>query len=208
MSCGISPGFPRLSPTRGQVSYVLLTRAPLYSLDPACAGSNFLVRLACVRHAASVDSEPGSNSRLILGRHADGLVRQSAHPVFGALPNEPGRFRLRPSPTGRSSSLSVAQRPCGLCALTWHAQLSCQRTGRPGLEPGAPIGQDRQPLPPATLLEGYPAEQFLSVSHSAGLVKRFSQTKKTRSGCYPTRPRPRSKTGEAPLFIAYNKMKL
>jgi len=145
---------------------------------------------------------------LILGRHADGLVRQSAHPVFGALPNEPGRFRLRPSPTGRSSSLSVAQRPCGLCALTWHAQLSCQRTGRPGLEPGAPIGQDRQPLPPATLLEGYPAEQFLSVSHSAGLVKRFSQTKKTRSGCYPTRPRPRSKTGEAPLFIAYNKMKL
>jgi hypothetical protein len=24
----------------------------------------FLVRLACVRHAASVDSEPGSNSRL------------------------------------------------------------------------------------------------------------------------------------------------
>ncbi len=28
--------------------------------------SPFLVRLACVRHAASVDSEPGSNSRLIL----------------------------------------------------------------------------------------------------------------------------------------------
>ena len=26
----------------------------------------FLVRLACVRHAASVDSEPGSNSRLKL----------------------------------------------------------------------------------------------------------------------------------------------
>src|SRR5206468_5442011 len=25
---------------------------------------HFLVRLACVRHAASVDSEPGSNSRL------------------------------------------------------------------------------------------------------------------------------------------------
>ena len=37
----------------------------------------FLVRLACVRHAASVDSEPGSNSRLILvcstqsGRRSD-----------------------------------------------------------------------------------------------------------------------------------------
>jgi hypothetical protein len=60
--CGISPGFPRLSPTRRQVSYVLLTRAPLYS-SPC---GDFLVRLACVRHAASVDSEPGSNSRLKL----------------------------------------------------------------------------------------------------------------------------------------------
>ena len=39
---------------------MLLTRAPLYSWY--CY--HFLVRLACVRHAASVDSEPGSNSRL------------------------------------------------------------------------------------------------------------------------------------------------
>ncbi len=60
MLCGISPGFPRLFPARGQVSHVLLTRAPLYSRG--CP--RFLVRLACVRHAASVDSEPGSNSRL------------------------------------------------------------------------------------------------------------------------------------------------
>ena len=42
--------------------HVLLTRAPLYSGTEV----PFLVRLACVRHAASVDSEPGSNSRLIL----------------------------------------------------------------------------------------------------------------------------------------------
>ena len=41
---------------------MLLTRAPLYSQTEV----RFLVRLACVRHAASVDSEPGSNSRLIL----------------------------------------------------------------------------------------------------------------------------------------------
>ena len=60
MLCGISPGFPELSPTRRQVSHVLLTRSPLYSRS--CP--RFLVRLACVRHAASVDSEPGSNSRL------------------------------------------------------------------------------------------------------------------------------------------------
>ena len=39
---------------------MLLTRTPLYSWS--CP--HFLVRLACVRHAASVDSEPGSNSRL------------------------------------------------------------------------------------------------------------------------------------------------
>ena len=42
--------------------HVLLTRTPLYS--PGCPG--FLVRLACVRRAASVDSEPGSNSHLKL----------------------------------------------------------------------------------------------------------------------------------------------
>ena len=38
---------------------MLLTRAPLYW--PPCGG--FRARLACVRHAASVDSEPGSNSQ-------------------------------------------------------------------------------------------------------------------------------------------------
>jgi hypothetical protein len=42
--------------------HVLLTRTPLYSQDCSC----FLVRLACVKRAASVDSEPGSNSRLNL----------------------------------------------------------------------------------------------------------------------------------------------
>ncbi len=52
---------------------MLLTRSPLYSSSPACAGPDFLVRLACVRHAASVDSEPGSNSRLKLGRRASRL---------------------------------------------------------------------------------------------------------------------------------------
>gem|GEM_PF-5153698 len=39
---------------------MLLTRSPLYSLPEG----SFLVRLACVRRAASVDSEPGSNSRV------------------------------------------------------------------------------------------------------------------------------------------------
>ncbi len=56
--CGISPSFPRLFPTRGQIIHVLLTRSPLYSPPEG----DFLARLACVRHAASVHSEPGSNS--------------------------------------------------------------------------------------------------------------------------------------------------
>ena len=55
---GINPPFEGLSRTPGQVIYALLTRAPLYSRSEDL----FLVRLACVKHAASVRSEPGSNS--------------------------------------------------------------------------------------------------------------------------------------------------
>ena len=57
--CGISPGFPGLSPTHRQVAHVLRTRSPLNQsrrTDP--------VRLACVKRAASVRPEPGSNSPL------------------------------------------------------------------------------------------------------------------------------------------------
>ena len=50
---GISQSFDWLSPTRGQITHIFLTRAPLVLL---------LVRLACIRHAASVCSEPESNS--------------------------------------------------------------------------------------------------------------------------------------------------
>ena len=56
--CGISFDFPKLFPTKRYMIHVLLTRTPLYS------GCPFLVRLACLKRAASVDSEPGSNSRL------------------------------------------------------------------------------------------------------------------------------------------------
>lgn len=56
---GISPGFPELSPTDRQVAHVLLTRPPLTSEKQAFRR---FVRLACIRHAASVRPEPGSNS--------------------------------------------------------------------------------------------------------------------------------------------------
>ncbi len=61
---GISPAFAGLSPSRRQITHTLLTRSPLYSQD--C--SHFRVRLACVKHAASVHSEPGSNSPIKLWR--------------------------------------------------------------------------------------------------------------------------------------------
>ena len=63
MLCGISSRFQLLSPSERQVPHALLTRPPLSSaslgriLDP-----QILVRLACVKHAASVRPEPGSNS--------------------------------------------------------------------------------------------------------------------------------------------------
>jgi hypothetical protein len=58
--CGISTPLGVLSPTSGQVLHALLTRLPLYS----GAEAPFHVRLACLIHAASVRSEPGSNSPL------------------------------------------------------------------------------------------------------------------------------------------------
>jgi hypothetical protein len=59
---GISTPFDVLSPIRGEITHALLTRAPLYSPSE----DEFLVRLACVKHAASVHSEPGSNSPIKL----------------------------------------------------------------------------------------------------------------------------------------------
>ena len=55
---GISTPFEMLSQAPGQITHVLLTRAPLYSPTEV----EFRARLACVRPAASVRSEPGSNS--------------------------------------------------------------------------------------------------------------------------------------------------
>src|SRR5699024_9702888 len=55
----IRPSFPGLSRSSGQVPHVILTRSPL--IHPQQARS-FSVRLACVKHAASVHPEPGSNS--------------------------------------------------------------------------------------------------------------------------------------------------
>ena len=57
VASGIRPGFPGLSRSTGQITHVLLTRSPL-----VYPRRGLTVRLACVKHAASVRPEPGSNS--------------------------------------------------------------------------------------------------------------------------------------------------
>ena len=64
VSCGISVRFQTLSPSDRQVTHALLTRPPLTFIPEG----NQSVRLACVRHAASVRPEPGSNSLKIVSQ--------------------------------------------------------------------------------------------------------------------------------------------
>src|SRR5688500_9921292 len=54
---GINHRFRWLSQSPGQITHVLLTRSPL-----EYHRSGLSARLACVKHAASVRPEPGSNS--------------------------------------------------------------------------------------------------------------------------------------------------
>ena len=62
---GIRRNFFRLSPCYGQVSYVLLTRAPVAS-GWSRSSTPAALRLACVKPVASVHPEPGSNSSLLI----------------------------------------------------------------------------------------------------------------------------------------------
>ena len=63
--CGINSRFQLLSPCVRQVTHALLTRPPL-SIKKSIRKlhSQYSVRLACVKHAASVHPEPGSNSHV------------------------------------------------------------------------------------------------------------------------------------------------
>ena len=65
--CGISSRFQLLSPGMGQVTHALLTRPPLSHriFIPEENQIKCFVRLACVKHAASVHPEPGSNSHVL-----------------------------------------------------------------------------------------------------------------------------------------------
>ena len=67
--CGFISRFQLLSPGTGQVTHALLTRPPLSCILSIRRSQKYnSVRLACVRHAASVHPEPGSNSQFIIIR--------------------------------------------------------------------------------------------------------------------------------------------
>ena len=68
--CGISVTFATLSPTSG---YVPMHYSPVRH-SPSGASTHAAVRLACVRHAASVQSEPGSNSSVQSNKLANSLT--------------------------------------------------------------------------------------------------------------------------------------
>ena len=79
---GIRPSFPSLSQSAGQITHVLLTRSPLEHPRKGLS-----VRLACVKHAASVRPEPGSNSPN-KNQHEENLtkvtnVTKKPHPTTG-----------------------------------------------------------------------------------------------------------------------------
>ena len=94
---GISHRFQRLSPCGGQVAHALRTLAPVAamvsSLTPRAAP-----RLACVKPAASVHPEPGSNSSLY-----NNLYNSSPTRTFQlSLPSHPHKK----GPDGKESTLS------------------------------------------------------------------------------------------------------
>ena len=86
----------------------------------------FLVRLACVRHAASVDSEPGSNSRLKLFVGSP-LTEVSERPTASALLY---LNCFREQGACRCYYFVRMIKPNSITSHDWHVQPICQRSLR------------------------------------------------------------------------------
>src|SRR6476661_443487 len=99
---GISFGFPELSRSDGQIAHVLLTRSPL-----VYPRRGLTARLACVKHAASVRPEPGSNSPLKSSEQPEGRRQFLEYP--GKWPQENGAVLPKePSDKRRDRLLDLA----------------------------------------------------------------------------------------------------
>ena len=103
---------------------------------------HFLVRLACVRHAASVDSEPGSNSRLkpdvcrrVVGRLPSPHIQSRLQkPLWFQQRGMAPPLSFAPSEEGLKTAVVYLVRSLGLLPESlshdWHVQPSCQRPNR------------------------------------------------------------------------------
>ena len=149
---------PAVSLCPGYVTYSLLTRSPLYAIL-----LQRTVRLACLSHAASVRSEPGSNSSILFVRSpagpcrptdltTDRLKRSSANEnvrarwsVVHGPPNTPNANPDGTSPPLAGSFWIKAVRTLqGAVGPTFSRRslFTCQRTARqtPQRSAGLPTG--------------------------------------------------------------------
>jgi len=107
---GINSSFPELFRSRGQVAHVLLTLAPL-----SIRRSGLHVRLACLIHAASVHSEPGSNSpsqKVRRSRGTASIVFDYLHRLASRLPRE-SQGASRDSRRGPHRTVQFSKNPPG-----------------------------------------------------------------------------------------------
>ena len=127
---GISRGFPRLSQTSGQVP----TRySPVRHSHPKVC-----VRLACVKRAASVRSEPGSNSQL-----EPQTRQQSSHPTrnpgtyWPQANPPPGSKQPKPPPPNERPTrvFQKMHKPKRRLHIPSSQSTTCQKNKRPSAEP-------------------------------------------------------------------------
>jgi hypothetical protein len=106
--CGISLDFSRLSPATGHVPMCYSpVRHSTQELPP------FRVRLACVRHAASVQSEPGSNSSvqsLQSINSLDVLLHRASTSNVSSSPPQPQRTTMaHPKPSAHTYRFRIVK---------------------------------------------------------------------------------------------------
>ena len=170
----VSPGYP---PPKGRFA-TCYSPVRHFTHPDVLLHPDFLVRLACVRHAASVDSEPGSNSHLKSAPALDPRCR----PKKAALDPRVVICEFLPRQAGEEIAQLVWNLKFKIPDLTWHAQLNCQRAVRfrrwadpqswGGIDSTAPslliwLGS----LLPTTLWGVSLAEQLLRLQANLPLVK-------------------------------------